>query len=248
MMDFLHLVIYQPLYNALVFLYNVIPGQDFGVAIIGLTLILKIFMIPLSRKQIESQKRLQELQPKIKELQKKYKHDKEQQTKKLMGLYKETKTNPFGGCLPMIFQLVFLIAIYHVLFNISKANLVIQPDVLYSFIPNPGTVKNMFLGIVDLSHPSIPLAILAATAQYIQSKMMMAKTPSGLEKKDDSHPDFAQMMSKQMLYLGPIITLVIGTQFAAGLSLYWLVSILFAIVQQLHIEKQLPLQKAAAGK
>lgn len=251
-MELFHLIIYQPLYNILIFFYNVIPGRDFGIAIIALTIILKIFLIPLSKKQIEFQKRMQEVQPKIKEIQNKYKNNKEQQTKELMNFYKKTKTNPFGGCLPMIFQLIFLIAIYQVLFNISKDNFAVQTNILYSFVSNPVTIKNMFLGIVDLSRPSIPFAILAAIAQYFQSKMLLGKSTNQLleksKKKEDHHPDFSQIMSKQMLYLGPILTLFIGVTFAAGLSLYWLTSTLFAIAQQLYMEKDVFLKKINNNK
>ena len=231
-----HLVVYQPLYNVLLFLYNIIPGHDFGMAIIFTTLFLKTLFIPLSKKQIESQKKLQELQPKIKEIQEKHKNDKEKQTKELMEFYKKNKTNPFSGCFPLIVQLIFLIAIYRILFNISGANLTIKSEDLYSFIPNPGKINHLFLGIVDLAKPSIPLAILAAAAQYIQSKMLMRSKKE--KKKELTGPNFAEIMNKQMLYLGPFLTLFIGIKFAAGLALYWLVSTLFMIFQQVYIMKK----------
>ncbi|KKT92562.1 MAG: Membrane protein insertase YidC [Parcubacteria group bacterium GW2011_GWC1_45_14] len=125
-----HTFIYQPLYNTLIFLYNVIPGADFGIAIIAITLLLRFLLVPIYKKQIESQKKLQELQPKIKEVQKKTKGNKEQQAKELMELYKEHKTNPFSGCLPLIIQLIFLIAIYRILINISDAGLTVNPSEL----------------------------------------------------------------------------------------------------------------------
>ena len=237
MLAFFHLAVYQPLYNILVFLYNVVPGHDFGIAIILTTIILKTLFIPLSKKQIESQKRLQEMQPKIKEIQQKYKNDKEKQTKELMGFYKANKTNPFSGCLPLVVQLIFLIAIYRILFNISSAGLTVRSEDLYSFVFNPGTVNKLFLGIVDLAKPSIPLAVLAAAAQYIQSKMLM-KGKKEEKKEAAGGPNFTEIMNKQMLYLGPFLTLFIGIKFAAGLALYWLVSTLFMILQQVYIIKK----------
>ncbi|MFH0969718.1 MAG: YidC/Oxa1 family membrane protein insertase [Patescibacteria group bacterium] len=230
--------IYQPLYNILVFLYNNFAFHDFGIAIIIITLILKVILMPLSKKQIESQKKMQELQPKIKEIQNKYKDHKEKQSQELMKFYKENKTNPFGGCLPMIVQLIFLIAIYQVFFRISSNNLNVQGEVLYSFVTNPGQINNMFLGIIDLAKSSIPLAILAAAAQYYQTKMLMAKQKKDSKPSDSKTPDFAQMMSKQMLYLGPLLTLFIGIKFPAGLALYWLVSTLFVIGQQYHMDNK----------
>lgn len=238
-------LIYRPLYNLLVFVYNVLPFADFGVAIIVVTVIIKFLLVPLSRKQIESQKKMAELQPKIRELQKKYKQDKEKQTKAILELYKTHKTNPFSGCLPLILQLVFLIAIYRVLFNISNAGLQVSGDILYPGIDDPGRVSQYFLGIIDMSKsldlkhitinniPHILLIILAAASQYIQTKMLMAKQTLPSPGNSD---DFGQILSKQMLYLGPVLTLFIGFQFPAGLSLYWLVSTFFMIAQQYYLE------------
>lgn len=231
--------IYQPLYNILVFLYNNFAFHDFGIAIIIITLFLKVILMPLSKKQIESQKKLQELQPKIKEIQNKYKNDKEKQSKELMNFYKENKTNPFSGCLPMIVQLIFLIAIYRIFFNISSGGLNVQADVLYPFVANPGQINNLFIGIINLTKSSIPLAIMAAAAQFYQTKMLMAKQKKNTNK-DSGSMDFSQIMNKQMLYLGPLLTLFIGIKFPAGLALYWLVSTLFAIGQQMYMENKLP--------
>jgi YidC/Oxa1 family membrane protein insertase len=232
--------IYQPLYNILVFLYNNLAFHDFGIAIIIITLFLKVVLMPLSKKQIESQKKMQDLQPKIKELQNKYKNDKERQSKELMKFYKENKTNPFGGCLPMIVQLIFLIAIYRIFFNVSSNGLRVQEGVLYSFISNPGQINNMFIGIVNLAKPSIPLAILAAIGQFYQTKTLMAKQNAvSPNKEKGGNQDFTQIMNKQMLYLGPLLTLFIGIKFPAGLALYWLVSTLFAIGQQLYLDNKL---------
>ena len=105
-MAIFHNFVYQPFYNILVFLYNVIPGQDFGIAIIVMTIALRLALMPLYSKQVRSQKQMQELQPKIKELQKEHKNDKEKQTKELMAFYKKHKVNPFAGCLPLVVQLV----------------------------------------------------------------------------------------------------------------------------------------------
>lgn len=241
-------IIYKPLYNLLIFTYNIVPFHDFGIAIILVTIIIKFLLVPLSRKQIESQKKMQELQPRIKEVQEKYKNDKEKQSRALMELYKQSKTNPFSGCLPTIVQLVFLIAIYRVLFNISTAGLAVDAAGLYSFITNPGTINHSFLGIIDLSStvnfsamtlkslPHILLVLGAAAAQYIQTKMLMAKQPPKAVAKQ-GQADFAQMMSQQMLYLGPLLTLFIGIKFPAGLALYWLVSTVFMIAQQYYLTK-----------
>src|SRR3989344_2131816 len=237
MMYVFDILIYQPLYNTLIFFYNFIPGHDFGIAVILTTLVLKFLLIPLSKKQIESQKKMQELQPKIKELQQKYKNDKEKQTKAIMEFYKENKTNPFSGCLPLIIQLFFLIAIYRVIINISEAGFVINPSDLYAFIPDPGAINHFFLSFMDLTKPNYVLAFLSAIAQYYQTKMFFQKQNTPPKETASSEPDFAAIMNKQMLYLGPGLTFFIGVTFPAALALYWLFSTLFMIFQQKAIFK-----------
>jgi YidC/Oxa1 family membrane protein insertase len=238
MFEFFHIIIYQPLYNTLIFLYNIVPGKDFGISIILITLLIRTILIPLYRKQIDSQQKMQLLQPKIKALQEKTKGDKEAQTKQLMELYKEHKTNPFSGCLPLIVQLVFLIAIYQVLIKISTNGLSVDASQLYSFVANPGKINQFFLSLVDLTKPSIVFAALAAIAQYFQTKMLMQQQPQVEKKEGSGKPDIAQLMSKQMLYLGPLLTLFIGIRFPAGLSLYWLVGTVFMLIQQIMIQKK----------
>lgn len=239
MLELFHVIVYQPIYNSLIFFYNILPGSDFGVAIIVTTILLKFLMVPLSQKQIESQRKMQLLQPKIKEIQAKYKDKKEEQTKALLDLYKTEKANPFAGCLPMILPLIFLLAFYRVIITISKTNFTVNGSDLYSFIANPGTVNHLFFSIIDLSHPNYILAILSAGMLYLQMKEMMA-SQGQIQKIDWSakEPDMGAIMSKQMLYIGPAITLFVGITFPAALSLYWFVSTVFAFVQQKMVFKK----------
>lgn len=239
-MEILFTLIYQPIYNILIGLYNIFG--DFGIAIIVMTLLIKAALIPLSRKQIESQKEMTELQPKIKDLQKKYKGDKEQLSKKTMALYKEHKVNPAAGCLPLIIQMIIFITMYRVINNLAEGGtLTIHADQLYSFVSEPETINGFFLGIINLAEPSIILAVVTAAAQFYQLKMMQIKNAKKTDlvkkddKKDSSEPDFASIMQKQMLFIVPIMTLFIGMKFPSGLALYWLTSTLFMIAQQWYI-------------
>ncbi|OGI25599.1 MAG: hypothetical protein A3J76_05995 [Candidatus Moranbacteria bacterium RBG_13_45_13] len=232
MIQIFHLVIYQPVYNTLIFLYNIIPGHDLGLAIIFLTIIIRFALYPLSQKQIESQKKMQEIQPEIKRVQEKYKKDKERQGRELMNLYKEKKVNPASGCLPLVVQIIFIIALYRAL--VAGINFSECKD-LYSFVTCPEKIGTGFLGILDLAKPNIVLAALAAAAQFFQTKMMMGTLPQAAASGKN---DFAQAMNKQMLYLGPLLTLFIGAKFPAGLPLYWLVMTLFMIGQQYLVTRE----------
>lgn len=247
MVALFHNFVYLPIYNFLVFLYDIIPGHDFGIAIILVTIFLKLALLPLSKKQIESQKKLQDIQPKIKEIQVKFKNDREKQSRAMMEFYRKNKINPFSGCLPLIIQLIILIAIYRVLFNISGSNFIVPTENLYSFVSNPGEINRFFLFILDLSKPSTILAIMTAFAQYYQMKMMMKNKKQAEEKpkttKPDEQPDFNQIMMKQMLYIGPALTLFFGMTFPSGLALYWLASTLFTLAQQWYLlEKKTSIQ------
>ncbi len=196
-----------------------------GVTIVVLTILIRIILYPLAEKQIKSQKKLQAIQPEIKKLQEKHKNDKEKQSRALMQLYKEKKVNPAAGCLPLIIQLIFFIALYRAF--MAGIDFSSECKDIYSFVKCPNHLNVISFGFLDLAKPSIALAVIAAAAQFIQTKMMTVKT-AGSPKKGD----MAAMMNKQMLYLGPLLTLFIGTRFPAGLAVYWIVNTLFAILQQ----------------
>jgi YidC/Oxa1 family membrane protein insertase len=233
MSEIFHTVIYEPLYNAVIFFYAGLPIQDFGLAIILTTILIKGLFFSLSNLQIEQQKRMQEIQPKIKALQEKFKDDKEQQTKAIMQCYRENKVNPFAGCVPLIIQLVFFITFYRVIININTQGLMVNGDDLYRFVPNPGEIKHVAFGVLDMVKASPLLGALAAIAQYFQTKMVMPATPVTTDGKDGAGmPDMAAIMGKQMLYLGPALVFFFSFQFPAALSLYWFVSTLLSWAQQ----------------
>ena len=220
-----NLILYQPLFNALVFLYQYLPGHDFGIAVIVLTILIKVILYPLGTQGIKSQKALSSLQPKIKEIQEKFKGDKEKQAKATMELYKQEKINPLSGCLPLLVQLPILIALFRVFWKGFGTE---QLGFLYSFIPHPGQIDTTFLGIMNLAEASIILAVLTGITQFFQTKMVTTKQKTA--KKGS--PDFSQMMQKQMLYFFPIFTVFILCRLPSAIAVYWLTTTLFTIGQQ----------------
>ena len=228
----------RPVFNLLVWIYNIIPGQDFGIAIIAVTVLLRVALYPLSNKALKSQRALQELQPKIKEIQKKFKN-REEQAKAMMEFYKEHKVNPFSGCLPLLIQLPLLIALYRVfLTGLNPDSL----ESLYSFVQSPGVLDPMFLGLVDLAQPSHALAILAGVSQFLQAKTAFAKMPSmGAAGKG---ADFSKSMQQSMIYMMPLFMVFIAWNLPAGLALYWVVTMLFSLGQQLVVNKTFSSNKA----
>lgn len=218
-----NLLIYHPLLNLLVFFYNILPGHDVGIVIILLTLLIRVLLAPSTGKSLRSQKAMSALQPKLTELREKHKNDKEGQAKAMMELYKEHKISPLSSCLPLLIQLPILIALYQVFNNGLKGSL----SGLYSFVTNPGHLNPKFLGLIDLSQPSLPFAILAGLAQFWQSRMLMKANPS-----TDST---TKAMTMQTTYVLPFISVVIALKLPAGLPLYWVITTLFGIAQQYYI-------------
>lgn len=223
-----NVILYQPLFNALVLFYEVIPGHDFGIAVIMLTLLVRVVFYPLSAKGIIAQKKLSELQPRIKEIQAKYKENKEQQAKETMALYKKEGINPFAGFTPLLIQLPILLALYRLFLGGLQPE---QLSLLYSFVPNPGIIDPQFLGILDLSQQSIILAVVAGLAQFWQTRYSMASS------KKTNGKDLASTMQKQMMYFFPLITVFIVSRFPAAIGIYWIVTSLFSVFQQYRVNK-----------
>lgn len=227
-MNFFEVILYQPIFNIFVALYNLIP--DAGIAIILLTLIIKLLLYPLTSKSISAQKSLSELQPKMEEIKKKYKDDQQKMAQETMALYKNNKVNPLGSCLPILIQLPIFIALYWVLRGALGTD---DFSLLYSFVPNPGQLGHVSLGFIDLGVPNIILAILAGVAQFVQVKMMTTRKPPGNAGEGAKDENMMAMMNKQMLYFMPVMTVFIGMQLPSGLALYWLISTLLTALQQL---------------
>jgi YidC/Oxa1 family membrane protein insertase len=229
MVNFFNTVLVHPLLNLLVFVYNYIP--DIGIAIILLTLLVRLLLLPSFHKSMKHQRELQKLQPKMKEIKEKYKDDQEQQAKAMMELYKVHKVNPLSSCLPVLIQLPLLIALYQVFIRILNGN---ELQGLYSFITNPGSINPMFLGWVDLADKgNYILAATAAILQFVQTKSMQAKNASS--GASDPAEATTKMLNNYMLYFLPVITFIFGIRFPAGLALYWTVTTLFGIAQQYYI-------------
>jgi len=223
-------LIYQPLLNLLVFFYHYIPGNDIGVAIVALTIVVKIVLYPLSLQSIRSQKALQTLQPKLEELKQKHGDNKEALALATMQLYKSEKINPLSSCLPLLVQLPFFFALFQVFQKGLKNE---DLNLLYPFMSRPDAINPVSFGVIDLAGTSIVLAVLAGLSQFVQSKMLVhTPQPKVAGAKDES---MTAIMNKQMLYMMPLMTIFIGSRLPAGLSLYWLVSTLLTILQQWYM-------------
>jgi len=223
---------YTPILNLLIFLYNIVPGHDLGIAIILLTIIIKLLLFPLAQKSIESQKSMQELQPKLNEIKIKFANDKEKMSKEMMDLYKNNKVNPFSSCLPLLIQMPFLFAV----FRVFRTELNNGPLALvYSFIFRPEHINTFAFGFLELSATkNIILALLVGAAQFWQGRMMITKRPE-IKTEGSKDEDMTAIMNKQMMYMMPVMIAFFSYSFPAGLALYWLVNTILTGVQQIYV-------------
>lgn len=212
MTEIFNAVIYNPINWVLLFLYHNASFGDLGIAIILLTVVIRLVLMPLFYKSAKNQTILQRLQPHIKKIQLDHKDNKEKQAKAMMALYKEHRISPFSGFLPLILQLPVFIALFEMF----------TTGITSGAFDNP-----TFFGL-DLAAKSLVLAVIAALLQYFQTRIAM---PS-LQGVDGTQ--------KAMMFIGPVITVLILGGLPAALSLYWSVSNLFSLGQQFYINKKLP--------
>ena len=229
MANFFTQILYVPIYNLLMALVAILPGHQVAWAIIVVTVVIRLALLPSSIKASKSQLEMQKLQPELNALRAKYKGDQKKQSEEMMKLYKTHKVSPFGSCLPLIIQLVVLVIFYRVImigFNLDRL------DLLYSFVPKPNEINLYFFGI-DVSRPDLwVLPILAGIFQFLQAKMI----PQPPMQKSTNDP--MAMMNKQMIYFFPFITVFIARSLPAGLAIYWVMTSIFMIFQQWYINKK----------
>lgn len=239
-------LLYYPLVNLLVIFYQIL-GQNLGLAIIAITILIKVVTYPLTKPSLQLAKKQKELQPEIQKLKAQYKN-KQVFAQKQMELYKKHGINPAAGCLPQIVQLVILFALYRVFTTILGNSGVVGEElnsILYfeRFALEVGeTINTQFL-YLDLTKPDpyFIIPVLAAASQFLLSKLMVANT-SKMEKPVKQTPskedDFMMIMQKQSMYILPIFTLVIGISLPSGLVLFWFISTLIALIQYLMLNKK----------
>jgi len=232
-------VIYNPLYNGLIFLISVIPYADVGVSVIILTLLVKVALFPLAHRASHMQIRMRDLAPKIDKLKEKYKDDKQKQTLEIMALYKEYDVRPFLSILVIFIQLPIIIGLYWVFYKGGLPT--IKLDLLYSFIHAPTIVSMKFLWINNLGNRSIIMALLAGLTQFGYSAYALPK-PKPRDENSTMKDDLARSFHLQMKYVMPIIVVGIAWSISAAIALYWTTSNLFAIAQEMVVRKKI--QKA----
>jgi len=254
-------LIVQPIFNLLVLIYALLPGHNFGLAIIIFTVVIRMLMWPLVKKQLHNAKAMRALQPDLKRIKKAAAGDRQKESMLVMELYKERGVNPFSSLGIIILQLPILLGLYSGLRRIidDPQNLV---SFAYPWVQNLSWLKELagdiskfdhnLFGIVDLSRsawgngptywPAMVLVLASALSQYYQSKQLMPDDKDARKVRDimkgagqGQTPDSGEMnaaVSRNMRYFIPVMIFFFTVNLASALSLYWLVSGIVAIIQQ----------------
>lgn len=235
MTSFFTAVFYQPIYNVLVFLMDVLPWADAGVIIILVTIIVRLVLFPLSQKSIRTQLKMKEIGPELEAIKLKYSTDKQEQAKQTMAFYKEKGINPFSGFLAILIQFPIIISLYQIFYKGGIST--VDPVLLYSFVHVPThAISMVFLGFISLTSKNLVFALLAAVTQFFQAQIITPKQPPvDPTAKKSLGGDLARSMTFQSKYVFPIIIFFIAYAVSAAVSLYWIVSNLFSIGQELYV-------------
>ncbi len=229
-----HTFFFDPIYNSLVFFIDVVRDGDVGVAIICTVVLVKTIILPISLKAARTQIAMREIEPKLADIKKKYKDQREVQAMKTMEIFREAKVNPFSSILLLFIQIPIVIALY---FSVYSGGGIKLPDIntalLYSFIPTPEMVNMVFLGFMDITAKSLPLAAIAGFTQFIHTQLSLpSQKPRDPNAEPNFKDDFARSMHIQMKYVMPVLIFVVAYTISAAIALYFTVSNLMAIAQE----------------
>jgi len=236
------LLILNPMVNLLLLFYRLL-GHQTVLAITALTLVVRLAVLPLTLKQQQSARRMQELQPELAKLQKLYANDKEKLAQEQMKLYREAGMNPLGGCLPLLIQLPLLYGLWQAIMRtlaVSPLDLVRLSQNVYSFIPGLASLiplQSRFLWM-DLGQPDpyYVLPILVVVTSWLSQKIL---TPPSTDPQSAA-------MNQQMLIMMPLMFGFISISYASGLSIYFIISNLVTLLQYFVTPKPQPVPAGSA--
>lgn len=255
-------LIVQPIFNLLVAIYGLIPGSDFGIALIIFTILVRLIMWPLVKKQLHQTKVMRSLQPELKKIKAKSKGDKQMEGRLMMELYRERGVSPFGSIGLLLIQLPIFIALFRVIQIITEEREKIDAYT-YGFLEGLQPIAEIIndpkhdfnetlLGFLDLTaraidgsqiyFPLILLAAVAAVLQYVQAKQVTPEPTSeqrlrdmfsaSAKGKEVDQADVSALLSRRMIVIFPFLTFIVAIYFPGALVLYFAVTSAVAVIQQ----------------
>lgn len=250
-------LLHRPIFNLMVFLTSIMPGYNFGLAVILLTLLIRLVLLIPNQKALKSQKAMMDIQPQLEEIRNKYKGDQQKISQETMKVWQENSVNPVGGCLPMLVQIPIMIALFY---TVKAGFTPFESHAMYSFLQHfdLSLVNQDFYGILDLQKVNASwLPIIVGLSQFTQMKLSFSRRKKKkvddkkvvdiddkgkvLEKKKDDKkskdPDPMKVMNKTMIYFMPIMIAVLVATLPSAVGIYLLISSLFGVGQQYFIQR-----------
>ena len=243
-----HTFLYTPIYNLLIFFVDVVPGGDVGIAVIIVTIVVKLVISPFSISAAKTQRRMKFVEPQLKDIKQKHKDNREKLALETLALYKNNGIRPFASIFVTFLQLPVIIALYLVFRH--EHLLAPNPDLIYHFVSFPAQISPLFLGLFPTTGHVLILALVAALVQFAAAYLTIPVPPKDPKAKPGGADEFARAISLQTRFVLPIIIGVIGYT-AGALALYFITSSLFSILQEWyvrHITKYLTLPTNASPK
>jgi YidC/Oxa1 family membrane protein insertase len=233
MIEFFHQYLYVPIYNLLIYLVGILPGGDIGLAVVIVTLIVKLAVMPLSLSALRTQKAMKVIEPKVKQLQIDLKDDKEKQAKELFALYKKHRINPLASFFTLLIQIPVLISLYWVFKNESLPQA--DTSLLYSFVHLPTETSALFLGFFPVAASSLLLAGIAAFSQYLQARFAIPVPPPAEPTAERSmQAEFGRAMALQARFAIPVLIGIIAYS-SGAIALYFITSNLVMLAQEILV-------------
>ncbi|MFA6608549.1 MAG: YidC/Oxa1 family membrane protein insertase [Candidatus Paceibacterota bacterium] len=231
-----HTLFYEPIYNLLVVVLTYTPLHDIGAAIVIVTLIVKLILLPLNLSALRSQYLMKRLEPEMNKIKEMQKTNPQEASRKMVELYKLEKINPLSSLLAVIIQIPIFFALY---FVFSKG-LYSDLSSIYSFVTFPETLHTMAFGLFDVTKKNIIIAIFAGLSSYALARRQTDSMVSKKEAHEESFQDhFMKSMKIQLLYVLPIIITVSASVLPSALALYWFISNVTGYAQDVYMKKKL---------
>ncbi len=235
-LSFFHTYLYVPIYNLLIFFVGIVPNGDVGIAVIVVTIVVKIIITPFSISAVKTQRRMKFLEPQMKVIKEKYKDNKEKQALETLALYKNNGVKPFSSIFASFLQLPVIISLYLVF---SHEHLVApNVSIIYSFISFPAHISPLFLGLFSTTGHTIILTGIAVIAQFLQAYLTIPVPEKPENGVATGAEEFSRALSLQSRFILPVIIGVVA--YASGaLALYFITSSIIGIIQEYYVRYEL---------
>lgn len=226
-------LVHEPLYNAIIGILELVPGANLAASVVILTILVRLALFPISKRALISQMKMRELQPEIEAIKQRNKENQQQAAVETMALYRKHQVNPFASIGMIFVQIPIFIGLYSIFSGSFEA---VNASMLYPFVPVPQDPIDPFIFGIDLRAKSAILAAVAAASQHLAGRFLISSAQVATPT-EGFQADFTKAMRTMSLYFMPALTFLFSAALASALPLYWAVSSIFTVGQELYLRR-----------